>query len=394
MAQPLNVEYDWIAPSDVEAAYKIEVDGYPADEAASLDAFKYRQSEAGDLFLGAYFPGSPRVLIGYVCATLSPSPTLTHITMSTHVPSSASVCIHSVCVAPEHRHKGVASNLLKTYIAKLKERGKYARVLLITKEGMRGFYEKAGFEWLGISGVVHGKDKWHEMRIVFDNYAPQSNIASSDVPNTVEEAIALGSGTSTSEQETQMRANLWDALQRSTKRVRPTPKLFESYEGGLNDLLGSHEGKDDIPVNRFDILCPRTGCGSFILKKGVAEYVRRASVKMDPPHLPPQTLLAALPDPPEDADWWLIKPTPMQFENIGFSRPVQGVTQGGNGEFLANTFLPRRTGVLIGASMVPIPGHPLKLIACAECNLGPLGWSEEGGQEFWVACRRVGYRAE
>ncbi|KAG6887369.1 hypothetical protein C0992_012595 [Termitomyces sp. T32_za158] len=367
----LNVEYDWIAPSDIEAAYKIEVDGYPSDEAASLEAFKYRQSEAGDLFLGAYLPGPPRVLIGYVCATLSPSPTLTHITMSTHVPSTSSVCVHSVCVAPEHRRKGVASNLLTTYIAKLKERGQYARVLLITKEEMRGFYEKAGFEWMGISGVVHGKDKWHEMRIVFDNYqdTAAATTAPSDVPKTAEEAIALGTGTSTSEQETQMRANLWDALQRSTKRVRPTPKLFDAYEGGLNDLLGSHEGKERIPVNRFDILCPRTGCGSFILRKGVAEYVRRASVKMDPPQLPPQTLLAALPDPSEDTDWWLIKPTPMQFENIGFSKPVQGVTQGGN-------------------------GRPLKLIACAECDLGPLGWSEEGGQEFWVACRRVGYRAE
>ncbi|KAG6890031.1 hypothetical protein C0995_012488 [Termitomyces sp. Mi166 len=367
MAQPLNVEYDWIAPSDVDAAYKIEVQGYPPDEAASLDAFKYRQSEAGDLFLGAYLSGSPRVLIGYICATLSPSPTLTHISMSTHVPSSSSVCIHSVCVSPEHRHKGVASNLLETYIAKLKERAKYARVLLITKEGTRELYEKAGFEWIGISGVVHGKDKWHEMRIVFDNYSP--NPTSSDVPKTVEEALALGSGASTSEQETQMRANLWEALQRSSKRVRPTAKLFESYEGGTNDLLGSYEGKESILVNKFDILCPRSGCGSFILKKGVAEYVRRASVKMDPPHLPPQTLLAALPDPPQDTDWWLIKPTPMQFENIGFSRPVNGVTQGGN-------------------------GRPLKLIACAECDLGPLGWSEEGGEEFWVACRRVGYRGE
>ncbi|KNZ75875.1 hypothetical protein J132_00888 [Termitomyces sp. J132] len=372
MTPSLNVEYDWIAPSDVDAAYKIEVQGYPPDEAASLDAFKYRQSQAGDLFLGAYLPGPPRVLIGYICATLSPSLTLTHLSMSSHVPSSASVCIHSVCVAPEHRHKGVASNLLKTYIAKLKEKGQYTRVLLITKEGMRGFYEKAGFEWMGISGVVHGKDKWHEMRILFDTYTPHgdsASVAPPEVPKTVEEALALGSGTSTSEQETQMRANLWDALQRSSKRPRPTAKLFESYKGGINDLLGSHEGKESVPVNRFDILCPRSGCGSFILKKGVAEYVRRASVKMDPPQLPPQTLLATLPDPPENTDWWLIKPTPMQFENIGFSRPVHGVTQGGN-------------------------GRPLKLIACAECDLGPLGWSEEGGEEFWVACRRVGYRAD
>jgi hypothetical protein len=34
----------------------------------------------------------------------------------------------------------------------------------------------------------------------------------------------------------------------------------------------------------------------------------------------------------------------------------------------------------------------LRLLACAECDLGPLGWNEEGGTEFWLACARVGYR--
>ena len=38
-------------------------------------------------------------------------------------------------------------------------------------------------------------------------------------------------------------------------------------------------------------------------------------------------------------------------------------------------------------------GPRLKLLACAECDLGPLGWCEEGGKEFWLACPRVGYLA-
>lgn len=36
-------------------------------------------------------------------------------------------------------------------------------------------------------------------------------------------------------------------------------------------------------------------------------------------------------------------------------------------------------------------GQRLKLLACGECDLGPLGWSEEGGFEYWLACARVGY---
>lgn len=33
-------------------------------------------------------------------------------------------------------------------------------------------------------------------------------------------------------------------------------------------------------------------------------------------------LLTALPSPPALTQWWLITPSPMEFENIGFSRPV------------------------------------------------------------------------
>lgn len=37
-------------------------------------------------------------------------------------------------------------------------------------------------------------------------------------------------------------------------------------------------------------------------------------------------------------------------------------------------------------------GRRMKLLICAECELGPIGWCEEGGSEFWIACSRVAYR--
>ena len=78
--------------------------------------------------------------------------------MSVHDPEGSSVCIHAVCVSPDHRHKGIALSLLKEYLARLErarqEGAKYERVLLITHEAMRGLYDKAGFEFLGKSDVV------------------------------------------------------------------------------------------------------------------------------------------------------------------------------------------------------------------------------------------------
>lgn len=45
--------------------------------------------------------------------------------------------------------------------------------------------------------------------------------------------------------------------------------------------------------------------------------------------------LVALPAPPKTAQWWLITPSPMEFENVGFTRPVQSLTElGEHREFL------------------------------------------------------------
>jgi len=163
----------------------------------------------------------------------------------------------------------------------------------------------------------------------------------------------------------QMPSGLWDALQRSSQN-RPRVRSFSSFAGGIADVLESDSDHQGSWVNKFDLLCPRSECGSIILKRGVAKQVEQSTVQIDPPDLPPHPLLPSLPTPPATAQWWLITPSPMEFENIGFSRPVPS---------LAHT-----------------ADKKLKLLACAECDVGPLGWSEEGGTEFWLACARVGYR--
>jgi len=78
--------------------------------------------------------------------------------MSTHVPDSPAVCIHSVCIEKAHQRKGIGLALLKEYIYCLESRNtygaKYHRVLLITHEDLRSFYESAGLEWVGLSNVI------------------------------------------------------------------------------------------------------------------------------------------------------------------------------------------------------------------------------------------------
>ena len=206
-----------------------------------------RQRQAGDLFLGAYqLEGSERKLVGYVCSTLSGDESLTHESMSKHVPGSSSVCIHSVCVAKEYQRKGLGLALLNEYVKRIEEaktRGtvNYERILLITHEPLRTFYEKAGFEWVGKSPVVHGPESWFEMRRLLTPSPAQKKAAD-----------------------------------------KKEAKLLSDFENQVEQVIFTNLDQPGRPLNAYDLLCPRPGCGSVILKKGVGSWVERESVQVRP----------------------------------------------------------------------------------------------------------------
>ncbi|KZV67098.1 acyl-CoA N-acyltransferase [Peniophora sp. CONT] len=342
MSTTSGVFFDGLTEEEVLAAHRIETEGFPADEAGSLEAFQYRHTHAPELFLGGFEPASApdagRTLIAYVNATRSTSDALTHASMSTHEPGGRSACIHAVCVRGDHKRKGIASALLKEYLARLAATNAVDRALLITHEELRPFYEGTGFQWIGPSAVQHGSRPWFEMR--WD--APTSALAPSGP----------------SQQQ------IFEALQASSRKPRATGQLLSEMNGGIAEASLVDE-KSGRTRNAHDLLCPRSGCGSVILRKNTASLEQREAVDLDPP-TGKSPDLAALPSPPASADWWLVEPSPMEFENIGFSRPVAPTAEG---------------------------KKQLKLLICADCDLGPLGYSEVGGTQFWLAANRIRYRA-
>ncbi|KAJ3773939.1 Mss4-like protein [Lentinula raphanica] len=163
----------------------------------------------------------------------------------------------------------------------------------------------------------------------------------------------------------QLPDGLWEALQASSSsKSRPDAHPLSSFSNGVADMTESIDGE---ATNKHDLLCPRPECRSIIVKKGVATLKERQSIQIEPSDIPIHPLLPPLPSSSESMHWWLITPSPMSFENIGFSRPVESIPLSPSGKLF-------------------------KLLACAECDLGPLGWSEEQGTEFWLACSRVAYR--
>jgi len=220
--------------------------------------------------------------------------------------------------------------------------------LLITHEELRPFYESAGFHWEGPSQVVHGSKPWFAMR-------RDLSVTTSSIMESAEHTIPGNAS---------IPLNFLEALARPKGQII-AGRVISDFPHGLSDLLEADDVHPGSSVNKFDLVCSEAECGSFMLKKRVAKWVERSSVQIEPIGNHERVNLPALPIPPETAQWWLVTPALMQFENMGISRPVHGLSNN---------------------------GLQMKLLVCAECNLGPVGWFEEGGSEFWVACSRVAYR--
>jgi len=160
-----------LIPARIEDSQLIadqEANSYPNDEAASEEKIRFRILNAGEYFY-CYWLGEE--LIGFVNGTLCFGDTLTHESMSEHLSSGQTLCIHSVVIVEHHRYKGFGSSMLKQYVNLIKRTEKHIqRILLIAKEGLIPFYEKCGFQLVGKSGVVHGKEQWFELKLQLSNW--------------------------------------------------------------------------------------------------------------------------------------------------------------------------------------------------------------------------------
>ncbi|TYJ51953.1 hypothetical protein B9479_007442 [Cryptococcus floricola] len=165
-------------------------------------------------------------------------------------------------------------------------------------------------------------------------------------------------------------ADILAALSAQSALPRTTPTYpFSSFPTPLLQLTNAvPEDKPESPkTNGRKVYCPREGCGSVIMQAGVGNWLDiPGAVLPDDPKSPfPHA------QPPHAA--WHVPNGPFEFDNIGFSRP--------------------------DASASPLPAHApgysaekkVKWLICGECDLGPLGWSYEGGKDAWLGVERVRY---
>lgn len=233
-------------------------------------ACSYRIHNAPDLFLGAFrrISSSERGnLLGYVCATRAAEPTLTRASMSTHVPTGPSICIHSVCVVEAERRRGLGVALMHEYLSRLRKDAPskgYERVLLITHDDLSGFYNRAGFEWMGPSTVQHGIRQWFEMKYELSvsstrDLQSTAGISINQLPPNI----------------TQM--DLLAALNRSASKPKATSRRFADFDHGTGDLIVT-EG--DTKLNKFNLVCPHKGCELIILLNNAVTLIEAESIQV------------------------------------------------------------------------------------------------------------------
>ncbi|KAH9822585.1 hypothetical protein DFH28DRAFT_882073 [Melampsora americana] len=173
---PFKPTFDLVKSSELNRVFELESAGFHSDEAASLETINYRHELAPDLFLGVY--DSSGQLIGYINGTRSTTSVLDHQSMTTHQPEGAYILIHSVCIDPAQRHKGLATSLLKEYINSVK--GSCSELILVCHQELKPLYLSVGFLDSGKSDLVHGGIAWWEMRLgmnteVVNTQAPITN---------------------------------------------------------------------------------------------------------------------------------------------------------------------------------------------------------------------------
>jgi ribosomal protein S18 acetylase RimI-like enzyme len=233
---------------------------------------RYRQQHAPTLFLGAFLaPSSSHsakpVLLGFICSTLTSSPLVTHASMSAHDPHGTTIAIHSLCVSPTHRRMGVGYALLQEYAkrAHAGAMGPVERVALMSRAGLTGLYEQAGFREVGESAVQHGKEKWVDM--VLDIKPASEEQLATSVPSAGELASApLEDGAPPADGPTQAQVIAALLAQRSAPPAPDSATYASLTAAGGEGAVVDEKGR-----NRLRLRCLRKGCGSLILLEGKGE---------------------------------------------------------------------------------------------------------------------------
>lgn len=149
---------------DLEAISAIENICFPPNEAASPASFTKRLQVFPQHFWLLEKEGQ---IVGYINGMVTGHKTINDAMFEhaeLHDEHGAWQSIFGLAVAPPFRNSGCAGKLMQHLIENATAQNRTG-IILTCKEYLTGFYQKFGFEDLGVSQSTHGGEIWHDMTL-------------------------------------------------------------------------------------------------------------------------------------------------------------------------------------------------------------------------------------
>lgn len=164
--RPLLEQFEFrvIRMEEISQAVEIEQICFPPNEACSEKNMKERILAASDLFLVAVDKKTGKIA-GFLNGLATEEDVFRDeffTDASLQNERGSNIMLLGLDVLPEYRNRGLAREIMYQYLSREKSRGR-KKLLLTCLRSKVHFYEKMGYQDLGIANSEWGGEEWHEM---------------------------------------------------------------------------------------------------------------------------------------------------------------------------------------------------------------------------------------
>ena len=152
-----------VLPKDLDDCFLVETSGFPPEEAATRETIKLRIDTFPQGFFVAEMNGK---VVGILNSASTDKEDISDEELKQligHDPNGKNMVIFALAVLPEFQKQGIARQLMTRFVKEARV-NKKENVLLLCKQPLIAYYERLGFDHMGLSRSTHGGAEWHEMR--------------------------------------------------------------------------------------------------------------------------------------------------------------------------------------------------------------------------------------
>jgi len=153
-----------VLPHDLDDCFAVETSGFPPEEAATRETIRLRLETFPEGFLVAEKDGR---IVGILNSAATNKDDISDEELKQligHDAHGKNMVVFALAVLPEFQRRGIANQLMARFVEAARGYNK-ENVLLMCKSHLIAYYQKMGFEHIGLSKSTHGGAEWYEMRL-------------------------------------------------------------------------------------------------------------------------------------------------------------------------------------------------------------------------------------